>query len=172
MKDVFVYPKDKKEVKRLIDLTKHIALIKAMLKFLSENKDKDVPKIIFGLVGQKFTSGFRASMILLCEEYDCKAYFLEFIKLVVKDSYNTALYANDILVKYTEIVDDSELKRAIGMLSKQVELEKVRDKAILQKRLIKFLNKEVSRRKNTGRKPTSITVQSRHRCGINNIRIL
>lgn len=146
MEEIFRYPEDTTEVKRIILFSKHIALIKTLLKFLEKNKDKDVPKIVFGLVNQKFTQGFRASLILLCEEYNCKKYFNSLIKLVLYDTYNTALYSNDILVKYLPQLKPQDLNRIYKKIEKHIIVEKIKEKKSLQKKLLATIKNEITLR--------------------------
>lgn len=143
MEEIFKYPNDAKEIKKIILSTRHIALIKVLLKYLAKNNDQDVPKIIFVLVNKKFTQGFRASLILLCEEYDCKRYFNFLIKLVINDTYNTALYANDIIVKYLSEIKFKNLNSAGKIIGKSIIVEKIKEKKQLQKQLLKTINEEI-----------------------------
>jgi len=143
MEEIFKYPSDAREIKRVLLFTKQIALIKVLLKFLAKNNDKDVPKIVFKLMNQKFTLGFRASLVLLCEEYDCKNHFKSLIKLVLHDTYNTALYANDILVKYLSEIKQHDLQSTYKKIAKHITFEKVKEKKALQKKLMSTIQKEI-----------------------------
>jgi hypothetical protein len=147
--DIFNYENDRIFLKNLLKEIKHIAFIKEIIKFLAVNKDEDVPGIIFQFSRKKFTLGYRSSLLVLLEKYNCEDYFFDLLKLFLKDSYNTTWFAFDILVKYIKKINDFDLQSTSVVLKQHIKIEKDMDKKEYHELFLKKIENEIKRRLNT-----------------------
>ncbi len=144
--DIFSYEWDSMFLKKLLKSTKHISFQKAIIKFLAEHNDKDVPKLIFEFAGRSYTKGYRSSLILILEKYDCSKHFQEILNLFLKDSYITTWYSYDILIKHLKKIRIKELNEALLLISTIILKEKDSDKREYQEMLLKKIPLEIRER--------------------------
>ena len=144
--DVFNYENDRGFLKKLLKEIRHITFIKEIVKFLAENNDEDVPEIIFEFSQKTYSVGYRSSLLLLLEKYNCEDYFFDLLKLFLKDSYNTTWYAFDILVKYIKKINDFDLQKTLVVLKKHIKIEKDLDKKEYHEMFLKRIENEIKRR--------------------------
>jgi hypothetical protein len=144
---LFKYDRDKILLKSLIKKLKHIPFIKEIIDFLALNGDEDVPKLIFNFTSQRFTKGYRSSLILLLDKYDCIEYIYELLYLFLLDSYNTTWYCYDVLIKYLKKLDYEDLNKFSYLITTHIIKERDKDKKQYHEMLLKKINAEIKRRK-------------------------
>ena len=143
---IFIYENDHLFLKKLLKSIKHIAFIKSIISFLAEHKDNDVPRLIFEFTNRKYTKGYRSSLFLILEKYDCSFYIYELLNLFLKDSYNTTWYTYDILVKYLKKIEVGKLKKILILISNHIPKEKEINKRKYQEFLLKKINLEIQKK--------------------------
>ncbi|MBP6334228.1 MAG: hypothetical protein KA444_02060 [Bacteroidia bacterium] len=144
--DIFIYETDGVFLKKLVKRIKHIAFQKAIIKFLAEHNDKDVPKLIFEFTSRGYTKGYRSSLLLILEKYDCSKHFREILSLFLKDSNNTTWYSYDILIKYLKKIKIKRLNEASILISSHILKEKETDKNEYHELLLKKIQLEIKKR--------------------------
>lgn len=143
--NIFDFQRDSIFLKKMLKSIKHIAFIKSIIKFLAMHKDSEVPQLIFEFTRHRFTRGYRSSLLLLLDDYDCISYIYDILDLFLKDSYNTTWYAYDLLVKYLRKMNIEDLKKISFLISNHIKKEKDRDKKEYHELFLKKVNAELKR---------------------------
>jgi hypothetical protein len=143
---ILIYPDDKTVIWKMVRTLKHIALIKALLKYLNKNKDEGLPILIIEFCHRRCTKGYRASVILLLEKYDCKNYLYDILTLFLRDSFNVTWYTYDILIKYIVRIGNDDLEKFSALITEHLINEKCKEKKEYHELFLKKVNAEIKKR--------------------------
>lgn len=155
LENIFNYRQDRSLLIKLARSTKHVAFKKQIIMFLSDHNDKEVPELVFEFTSKKYTKGYRASVLLLLEKYDCCCYFDHLLKLFLKDSFNCTWYCYDILKKYLIRLKVEDLKRISDQIASHLKREKEKDKIQYHELLLKQILSELKKRPISNSAPSS-----------------
>lgn len=143
--DIFIYEKDSVFLKDMLKKIRHVAFIKAIIKFLAAHNDSEVPELILNFSRKKYSKGYRSSLLLLLEKYDCTLYIYDILELFLKDSYNTTWYAYDILVKYLKKINLKDLKKISSILNIHINKEKDIEKREYHELFLKKVDNQIKK---------------------------
>ena len=99
---------------------------------------------------RRFTKGYRSSLLLLQEKYDCTLYIYDILNLFLNDSYNTTWYCYDILIKVIKKTGNDDLIKTSQLLTTHLTKEKETEKRQYHNLLLKKVNSEIKERVNKG----------------------
>ena len=142
---IFNYEDDCAFLKNLLKKIRHIAFIKSIIKFLADHNDDEVPSLIFDFISKGYSKGYRSSLLLILEKYDCSLYTYQILELFLEDSHNTTWYAYDILVKNLKNTDIENLKKISILINNHIPTEKNLEKKEYHELLIGKVNSKIKK---------------------------